>query len=43
MTLYNSLAQVRIATIKMILDIYHNKLATRVASRVAERITILGN
>ena len=34
--LFNNLAQVRIATSKTILDIYHSKPATRVASRVAE-------
>ena len=36
---FNNLAQVQITTSKMMLDIYHNKLGTRVASRVAERLT----
>ena len=38
LALFNNLAQVRIATSKTILDIYHNKLATRVASGVAKRL-----
>ena len=33
---FNNLAQVWITTSKTILDIYHNKLGTRVASRIAE-------
>ena len=37
---FNNLAQVRIATRKTILDIQHNKLATQVALRVAERLKI---
>ena len=36
MALFNNLAQVQIVTSKTILDIYHNKLAKRIASRVAE-------
>ena len=54
LALFNNLAQVRIATSKTILDIKHNQLAARVASRVAgrayvptqekkKRLTILGN
>ena len=38
LALFNNLAQVQIATSKTILDIYHNKLAARVASWVAERL-----
>ena len=38
LALFNNLAQVRIATSKTILDIKHNQLAARVASRVAERL-----
>ena len=36
--LFNNLAQVGIATSKTMLDIQYNKLGTRVASRVAERL-----
>ena len=36
MALFNNLTQVQIVTSKTILDIYHNKLAKRIASRVAE-------
>ena len=35
---FNNLARVWIPTSKTILDIYHNKLVTRAASRVAERL-----
>ena len=38
LALFNNLVQVRIATSKTILDIYYNKLDTRVASRVAKRL-----
>ena len=38
LALFNNLAQVRIASSKTVLDIYHYKLGTRVASRVAERL-----
>ena len=38
LTLFNNLAQVQIATSKTILDIQHNKLVTRGASRVAKRL-----
>ena len=43
LALFNNLAQIRIATSKTILDIKYNKLGTRVASRVAERLKKLGN
>ena len=36
--LFNNLAQVWITTSKTILDTWHNKRGTRVASRVAERL-----
>ena len=36
LALFNNLAQVCMTTSKAILDIYHNKLGTRAASRVAE-------
>ena len=38
LALFNNLAQVRITTSKTILDIKYNKVGTRVASRVAERL-----
>ena len=38
LTFFNNLAQARIATSKTILDIYHDKLGTRVASRVAKQL-----
>ena len=42
--LFNNLAQVRIATSKTILDIYHSKLATRVAEWLkAKDLRKLGN
>ena len=36
LALFNNLAQVEIAPYKTILDIWHNKLATRVTSQVTE-------
>ena len=36
LALFNNLPQIWITTSKTILDIYHNKLGTRVASRVAK-------
>ena len=44
LALFNNLAQVCMTTSKAILDIQHNKLGTRAASRVAEhlRLRILG-
>ena len=43
LALFNTLADVLIPTNKTILDIQYNKLGTRVASRVAERLRKLGN
>ena len=45
LTLFNNLAQVRIATSKTIPNVHNNKLATRVASRVPNelRLKILKN
>ena len=40
LALFNNLAYVWITTSKTTLDIYHNKLRTWVASRVAERLKI---
>ena len=41
LALFNNLAQIEIPTSKMILDIQYNKLGTRVASQVAERLLTL--
>ena len=41
--LYNVLIQTRLTTSKTKGDIYYGKLGIRVASRVAERLKILGN
>ena len=38
LALFNNLVQVRVTTSKTILDIQYNKLGTRVASRVVERL-----